>query len=236
MKPCLKSLENLEKKVVAIFDGDGTLWRFDGEFGSSWDIPKQVLSDKEREIWERRSKIFHSKFEERANFYEYFLKAQIKLLNGKEEIKNFSIPYIEGAKEIVNFFKEKGVEVFLISAGFYSVIKKAAEELKIKFISNEIEIKNGIYTKNTNSYVTPFNKNEIIKKLVNNTTFLILFFDIYDFSIINNNFNNENIKILIYNDSSSGEKEKAFSLYKEKKCDFIASNFFQAIKVIKDKI
>ncbi|MEM2713792.1 MAG: haloacid dehalogenase-like hydrolase [Candidatus Pacearchaeota archaeon] len=203
---------------IAIFDGDGTLWKFPNEFGSSWSLVEKILSDEELRLWKKRSREFHDNFERRNDKeYESFLEIQVKLLQGKPclDLENVKIPYREGAKELVERLKPS-YDIYILSAGFYDVVEKAARELGVKHISNEIERKNGFYTGKIKKVVSPFNKSSLIRQLITSyssqTSQLLLFYDEYDFDIQNFEANIGSVesikKFLIVEDEKSKQEKQ----------------------------
>jgi len=220
---------------LAIFDGDGTLWRFSGdEFSSSWGLVKKLLSKKEKEIWTKRSKEYHENFEKQNNnSYGKFLKKQIEMLKGKNKLRIENICYVDGAKEFIDYLKGQYYEIWLISAGFYDIVEKASKELGINSISNFVETKDSVYTGKAILNITAFNKHQKINKLIQGKENALIFFDLFDFSIIKNNFKNSK-KVLIYDDSKN-EIKKAREILKIGGCDIIAKDFFQVYSYIKEK-
>jgi phosphoserine phosphatase len=229
------------KKLFAFFDGDGTLWRFGNRFGSSWDLVELLLTEEEKRIWRERSEKFHSNFEKQnAQTYKDFFCLQVSMLKNKAELdlNKAKIPYVEGAKEAIEALKTEA-EIYLISAGFYDFVKKAADELGINYIANPLEknTKDGkrVYTGKGKINVTPFDKHKSIEKILKkHNAEAIIFHDIFDFSLID--FKSKNVKkVLVYDAKNKYEKEIAKKLASEKKVDLLSENFYHFLAFYQNK-
>jgi|GEM_PF-5958070 len=221
------------KKLFAFFDGDGTLWRFNNKFGSSWDLAELLLTEEEKRIWRERSEKFHSNFgKQNAQSYKNFFCLQVSMLKNKGalDLNKAKIPYVEGAKEAIEALKTNS-EIYLISAGFYDFVKKVADELGINYIANPLEKigRDGaeVYAGSGQINITPFDKHKTIEKILKkHDAEAIIFHDVFDFSLID--FKSKNVmKVLVYDAKNGYEKEIAAKLVSEEKVDLLCENFYR---------
>ena len=145
---------------LAVFDFDSTI--MDGE-------TIDILA-KEAGVADEVSKITKEAMEGRLDFFEALTK-RVTLLKGMESSKVDEIctnlPYISGAKEIVDYLKELNYKVFLFSGGFVNATSIARDRLGFDMdFSNTLHAKDGILTGLVGGEMTFSNsKGAMLKKL-----------------------------------------------------------------------
>lgn len=125
---------------LCVFDFDSTL--MDGE---SIDFFAKINNTSE-EV----SKITNEAMNGKIDFYEALSK-RVKLLKGIEFEKiqkvAFSLPYMNGAKEIISYLRAKNIKVLVFSGGFSIATNHAKEILGFdESFANELHFKNNIAT------------------------------------------------------------------------------------------
>ncbi|NLK65969.1 MAG: phosphoserine phosphatase SerB [Campylobacteraceae bacterium] len=125
---------------LCVFDFDSTL--MDGETISFF----ATLAGVEDEV----SKITEQAMSGKLDFFES-LKARVKLLKGvrSDEIQKIAtnLPFINGAKEIIAYLKEKGIKVIVFSGGFHVATDHAKSILGYDAsFANYLHEKDGVLT------------------------------------------------------------------------------------------
>lgn len=145
---------------IAVFDFDSTI--MDGE-------TIDILA-KEAGVEMEVSKITREAMEGRVDFFESLIK-RVALLKGMQCSKVDEIcanlPYIEGAKEIIEYLKRLNYKVFLFSGGFSNATSIARDRLGFDMdFSNTLHTKSGILTGLVGGEMTFSNsKGVMLKKL-----------------------------------------------------------------------
>lgn len=145
---------------LAVFDFDSTI--MDGE-------TIDILA-KEAGVEVEVSKITKEAMEGRLDFFEALSK-RVALLKGMQSSKVDEIcanlPYIAGAKEIIEYLRELNYKVFLFSGGFTNATSIAKDRLGFDMdFSNTLHAKSGILTGLVGGEMTFSNsKGMMLKKL-----------------------------------------------------------------------
>ncbi|MCB0309517.1 MAG: haloacid dehalogenase-like hydrolase [Bdellovibrionales bacterium] len=160
----LFDIEEVKKRVirsvergatpVAAFDADGTLWEIDmGEVFFEYQIENNLLPGLRKDAFAHYFSLFKTHSPQTA----YLWLAQINKGVSPEQMLNWSrecakkteVPFISFQKELVDFFHEHQIEVFVVTASIRYAVAGAAEMLGIDFdhvLGVDVEVRENLLT------------------------------------------------------------------------------------------
>ena len=132
----------LSKKTLVAFDFDGTLTKS----RSCWEDIHKAFG-----TWESHGKAILDQFLKGEISYEEFDKKDAEVWTGRTEKEYFealdSIVLRDGIEELVEFLKEKGCILVIISMGLIEIVEKIANQYGFDYwIGNELVWDNGVIT------------------------------------------------------------------------------------------
>jgi len=153
-----KTLMNRFKLVV--FDVDGTLMK-----SFSWQCLHESLG-----TWNRGRKYFEQFFHGEIT-YEEWARLDAALWKGRplEKIQQIvdTMPYTDGAREVLTTLRRKGFKVVLLSAGLSLVTERIRKEIGVDAaLANELIVKNGFLTGEVKVNVSFHNKDEALNSIL----------------------------------------------------------------------
>jgi len=145
---------------LVVFDVDGTLIK-----SFSWQCVHEALG-----TWSRGKKYFEQFFSGDIT-YEEWARLDAALWRGQplEKIQRIvdSMPYTEGAREVLTTLRRKGFKVVLLSAGLSLVTEKIHKEIGVDAaLANELIVKNGFLTGEVKVNVSFSNKDEALHSIL----------------------------------------------------------------------
>ncbi|RLE84761.1 MAG: hypothetical protein DRJ41_02545 [Thermoprotei archaeon] len=145
---------------AVVFDVDGVLteidsiWKFIHERLGTWDKAKKYA------MLFKKGKIDYIKWAE----LDVALWRGIPFSEIEKIVQEVKIR--KGAKELINFLKQKGLKTFAISAGLDVLTAYVAEALKLdKAVSNELIVKEGTLTGEVKVKVLYNNKDKVLRDI-----------------------------------------------------------------------
>ncbi len=141
------------------FDMDGTIVRYPHEpFHSSWDAIGSALGLAEE--WNA----LISYYLPRKNLYSEWYEKQVTSLRGVQVSritdKIFPVPYAPGIRAVAPYINSR-YKTGIITSGVNVVADRVRQELEFDFcICNELEVKNGVLTGRTTSFMNLWDKGE----------------------------------------------------------------------------
>lgn len=156
--------KKMDKLRLVVFDVDGTLIKV----GSIWRFLHEELDT------EARSKESMELFYQGKITYSEWAKFDVSLWRNQslKKIRRLvdEIPYVDGAKEVIEILKENNVKVVLLSAGLSLLGERIEKELNVDYsLSNELIVKDGLLTGDIKVNVCLDNKvkalNQILQRL-----------------------------------------------------------------------
>jgi HAD superfamily phosphoserine phosphatase-like hydrolase len=121
---------------LVIFDIDGTILQ-----AYSWQYIHESLN-----TW-KQAKKYHTQFYKNQITYEHWARLEAALWKSQPllKIKHIinQIPYTKGAKETFNILRQKGIKIYLLSAGLTQAAERIQEELGVDgYTANSLIAKN----------------------------------------------------------------------------------------------
>lgn len=149
------------KLKLVVFDVDGTLIKA----YSSWQHLHEKLG-----TWDR-GKRYADHFFHKAITYEDWARLDASLWKDLplEKIQQIigSIPYTDGAQEVITTLRKKGLKVVLLSAGLSVVADRIKREIGVDdSLANELVVKNGVLTGEVNVNVSFNKKDEALSRIL----------------------------------------------------------------------
>ena len=151
----------MKKLRVVVFDVDGTLLKA----VSSWKFFHEKLG-----TWEKGKK-YAEQFFQGTITYENWAKLDASLWRGEklERIKQIvgSMPYTNGAQQVIATLRKHGFRVILLSAGLSPVIERIEKDIAVDAsLANELKVKNGLLTGDVKTNVSFDNKNVVLTRML----------------------------------------------------------------------
>jgi len=145
---------------LVVFDVDGTLIK-----SFSWQCLHEALG-----TWDRGKRYFERFFRGEIS-YEDWARLDAALWKGQplkkiQQIVN-SIPYTDGAREVLTTLRKRGFKVVLLSAGLSFVMKRIHREIGVDAaLANELLEKDGCLTGDVRVNVSFSNKDEALRSIL----------------------------------------------------------------------
>lgn len=145
---------------MVVFDVDGTLVK-----GYSWQFMHEALG-----TWSSVSHYFDLFMKGRIS-YEEWARIDASLWRGvplerAEQIIG-TMPYTDGTEETISVLRDKGLRVFLLSAGLSLVSERINREIGIDgYLANELIVKDGFLTGEVNVNVSFYKKDEALMRFL----------------------------------------------------------------------
>lgn len=151
----------MEKLRLVVFDVDGTLIRVD----SSWRFLHEKLG-----TWVKGKQYAELFFQGKITYEEWAqLDASLwknQPITKVQQIVN-DIPYVDGAKEVIEILKKHDVKVALLSAGLSLLSERIERELEINYsLSNELIVKDKLLTGEVKVNVALNNKEQNLNHIL----------------------------------------------------------------------
>ena len=151
----------MRKLRLVVFDVDGTLIKVK----SSWQFLHNELG-----TWDRGSK-YAAQFFRGLISYEDWARLDASLWKGipLKRIREItdSIPYTDGASEVVTLLRNEGLKVFLLSAGLSVVTDRVSREMKVDgCYANELIVRDGFLTGDVKVNVSFRNKDGVLNTVL----------------------------------------------------------------------
>jgi len=151
----------VKKLKLVVFDVDGTLmkvvssWQFLHEGLGTWDMGKQ----------------YAEQFFRGAITYEDWARLDASLWKGLklEKVMQIvdSIPYTNGAQDVITTLRRNGFKVVLLSAGLSVVTGRIEREIEVEgALANELKVNNGILTGEVKVSVSVDNKDIVLLRML----------------------------------------------------------------------
>jgi len=151
----------VKKLGLVVFDVDGTLlkavssWQFLHERLGTWDRGKQYAEQFFREVIT----------------YEDWARLDASLWRGLklESVRQIvdSIPYTNGAQDVIATLRRNGFKVVLLSAGLSLVTERIEREIRLDGSSaNELKVENGLLTGEVKVNVSVDNKDTVLLRML----------------------------------------------------------------------
>jgi len=147
---------------IVFFDCDGTLTTVK----SSWEYLHRRLG-----LWDNHADEYQSLFREGRIDYHEFCRRDALLWKGLplDRVRAVidEIPYHDGARELVDWLREKGVATVILSTGLSALVDKVRQELGIgRALSNELLSQDGFLTGEIKIHVEHDNKGYWVEKIL----------------------------------------------------------------------
>jgi phosphoserine phosphatase len=154
-------VSEVKKLGLVVFDVDGTLlkavssWQFLHERLGTWDRGKQYAEQFFREVIT----------------YEDWARLDASLWRGLklESVRQIvdSIPYTNGAQDVIATLRRNGFKVVLLSAGLSLVTERIEREIRLDGSSaNELKVENGLLTGEVKVNVSVDNKDTVLLRML----------------------------------------------------------------------
>jgi phosphoserine phosphatase len=158
-----EQIKDFEGGLIA-FDFDGTLTT--AEYRSSWQAVHEYFN-----TWASHGKIALEEFlEGKISYYEFCVADAYPWISRSEEEYRKALATIKlrkGLSELIDFLKEKGCFLAIISMGLGDIVEKVAKKYQFNFwIANELVRKNGIITGEVKVNVDLNEKGKILLSLL----------------------------------------------------------------------
>ncbi|MBS3123602.1 HAD family phosphatase [Candidatus Woesearchaeota archaeon] len=150
---------------LVLFDLDGTIVRYDGQFQSSWMGLGQALG------LEKEWKELTDYYLPRKEIYSEWFTKQVATLKGLEvELaldKMLPPPYAPGFLEFNTYLREKGVRRGIVSSGLSLVADYVKGQAGLEVaLASELGIENGLFTGQGFERVPLHNKGRVVSEVI----------------------------------------------------------------------
>jgi phosphoserine phosphatase len=147
---------------LVVFDLDGTLTREK----SIWEYIHRVLG-----TWENHAEEFQRLFLAGRISYREFCERDAAVWKGMrfEDLKQIidSVPYHEGAFELLAFLKAKGLRLTAISSGLSTLAERIERDFDLEFsVANDLLTNGGVLTGEVRINVTHDGKGEWVREMI----------------------------------------------------------------------
>jgi len=204
---------------LAIFDGDGVVWKFNADYSSSWHLARELLDSLDKKRWDLERRIFHKYFDKKNHEeYKRYILKQFELIKDKAIPFNFEIPFVSGFEEFSEYISKNKYSKVLLSGGFWPVIHKASKYFDF-IIGNLIKINEGKLN-DISVIVTPFSKPNIIKEISKDAEEVLIFADVYEYGIFRDKEILSNRKFKIYLINQEEERRDLNKIIEKEFYDF----------------
>lgn len=151
----------MKKLRLVVFDVDGTLMKV----ASSWQFLHEKLG-----TWDK-GKQYAEQFFRGAITYEDWARLDASLWRGLklESVRQIvdSIPYTNGAQDVITTLKRNGFKVVLLSAGLSLVTERIEREIGVDdSLANELKVENGLLTGEVKVNVSVHNKDMVLLRML----------------------------------------------------------------------
>ena len=151
----------LERLRLVVFDVDGTLTRV----ASSWQFLHEKLG-----TW-NKGKQYAEQFFQLAITYEDWARLDASLWAGLklETVQKIvdSVPYTDGAQEVITALRSGGLKVVLVSAGLSLVTERIKREIGVDdSLANNLKVENGFFTGQVGVNVSVDNKDAVLGRML----------------------------------------------------------------------
>ena len=156
-------VSEVKKLRLVVFDVDGTLTKV----VSSWQFLHERLG-----TWDR-GKQYAEQFFRGIITYEDWAKLDASLWRGLklERVRQIvdSIPYTNGAQDVITALKRNGFKVVLLSAGLSLVTERVEREIGVDgSFANDLKVENGLLTGEVEVNVSVDNKDTVLLRMLKN--------------------------------------------------------------------
>ena len=151
----------VERLKLVVFDVDGTLTKV----ASSWQFLHEKLG-----TWDRGRR-YAEQFFQLAITYEDWARLDASLwaglkLDALQKIVD-SLPYTDGAREVIATLRSGGLKVVLISAGLSLVTERIKREIGVDIsLANDLKVRNGFLTGQVEVKVSVDNKDAVLGRML----------------------------------------------------------------------
>ena len=154
-------VSEVKKLRLVVFDVDGTLTKV----VSSWQFLHERLG-----TWDR-GKQYAEQFFRGIITYEDWAKLDASLWRGLklERVRQIvdSIPYTNGAQDVITALKRNGFKVVLLSAGLSLVTERVEREIGVDgSFANDLKVENGLLTGEVEVNVSVDNKDAVLLRML----------------------------------------------------------------------
>ena len=156
-------VSEVKKVRLVVFDVDGTLTKV----VSSWQFLHERLG-----TWDR-GKQYAEQFFRGTITYEDWAKLDASLWRGLklERVRQMvgSIPYANGAQDVITVLRRNGFKVVLLSAGLSLVTERIEREIGVDgSFANDLKVENGFLTGEVEVNVSVDNKDMVLLRMLKN--------------------------------------------------------------------
>jgi len=156
-------VSEVKKVRLVVFDVDGTLTKV----VSSWQFLHERLG-----TWDR-GKQYAEQFFRGTITYEDWAKLDASLWRGLklERVRQIvdSIPYTNGAQDVITVLRRNGFKVVLLSAGLSLVTERIEREIGVDgSFANDLKVENGFLTGEVEVNVSVDNKDMVLLRMLKN--------------------------------------------------------------------
>ena len=151
----------MKRLRLVVFDVDGTLTKV----ASSWQFLHEKLG-----TWDK-GRQYAEQFFQGAITYEDWARLDASLWTGLklETVQKIvdSLPYTDGAREVITTLRSGGLKVVLISAGLSIVTERIKREIGVDdSLANDLKVENGFLTGHVNVNVSVHNKDAALGRML----------------------------------------------------------------------
>jgi len=151
----------VKRPRLVVFDVDGTLTKV----ASSWQFLHEKLG-----TWDKGRK-YAEQFFRGAITYEDWARLDASLWTGLklETVQKIvdSMPYTDGAREVITTLRSGGLKVILISAGLSLVTERIKREIGVDdSLANDLKVENGFLTGQVEVNVSVDNKDAVLGRML----------------------------------------------------------------------
>jgi phosphoserine phosphatase len=159
-------VSEVKKLRLVVFDVDGTLMNV----VSSWQFLHEKLG-----TW-NKGKQHAEQFLRGTITYEEWARLDASLWKGLklERVRQIvdSIPYTNGAKDVITFLRKNSFKVILLSAGLSLVTERIEREIGVDAsLANDLQVKNGFLTGEVKVNVSVDNKDVVLLHMLKKFNF-----------------------------------------------------------------
>ncbi len=151
----------MKRPRLVVFDVDGTLTKV----ASSWQFLHEKLG-----TW-NKGRRYAEQFFRGAITYEDWARLDASLWTGLklETVQKIvdSLPYTDGAREVITTLRSGGLKVVLISAGLSLVTERIEREIGVDdSLANDLKVENGFLTGQVEVKVSVHNKDAVLGRML----------------------------------------------------------------------